>query len=125
MSVIKAKKYYLGQDGNKRMNCALAVMSAFKESHMLSEEQINSVGRCGSGTAPGGLCGAYYAASVILGDKVEILEREFLEKAGSTKCREIRAAKRFSCVQCVEQSASIVEELSENIIDKESIKCSV
>lgn len=125
MSVIKAKKYYLGQDGNKRKNCALSVMSAFKESHMLSEEQINSMGRCGSGMAPGGLCGAYYAASIILKDKVEILEREFKEKAGSLKCREIKAAKKFSCVECVEHSARIIEELSENIVNEESIKCNV
>lgn len=125
MSVIKAKKYYLGQDGNRRMNCALAVMSAFKESHMLSDEQINTVGRCGSGTAPDGLCGAYYAASVILKDKVEILEKEFKEKASSLKCREIRAAKKLSCVQCVEHSARLVEELSENIINEEEIKCNV
>ena len=112
MSVVQAKNFYLGQDGNRRMNCALAIMSAFKESHKLSEEQVNRVGRCGSGMAPDGLCGAYYAATVILEDEVGILEEKFKEKAGSLKCKEIRTGKMLSCVGCVEHSAKIIVEHS-------------
>jgi len=119
VSVVKAKKNYLGLDGNRRMNCALSIMSAFRESHSLPEEEIISVGRCSGGTAPGGLCGAYYAATFVLKGQTEVLEKQFREKAGSLKCREIRAGKRLSCLECVEQCARIIEECSDEMSKRE------
>jgi hypothetical protein len=105
----KAKKHFLGIDGHKRFNCALAVAEAFRERYPLDAESVEQLASCGGGKAPGGVCGAIFAAKVILdqyapGKAGEILS-EFASLAGSAKCREIRGARKLPCVRCVELAA--------------------
>jgi hypothetical protein len=118
MPVKKAKSIYLGQNGYARMNCAQAVMSAFKEDFCIDEAKINELQHCGGGRAPEGLCGAFYATSEILklknAEGIENLENTFLEHAGSVKCKEIRASKKMSCLDCIEKSATFIQEELEN-----------
>ncbi len=115
MSVNIAKNYYLGKEGYSRMNCAQSVISAFKEKHNLSTDTVESFGAYGGGRAPDGLCGALYAAMYILEKNAEVekrneLERYFIDQAGAVKCRDIRACKKFSCLDCVEKSSEFLDE---------------
>lgn len=115
MSTIKAKNYYTGQGGCQRMNCAQAVISAFKEEFSINEEIVESFKNYGGGRAPEGLCGAYYAVKYILSkqdpDKLEDLKKHFLEHAGALECSNIKGLKKLSCVGCVEKSSEFLEKL--------------
>ncbi|MCX8129613.1 MAG: C-GCAxxG-C-C family protein [Clostridia bacterium] len=115
MSISRAKNYYLGQNGSNRMNCAQAVICAFKENFNLKDELIELFRAYGGGNAPDGLCGAFFAAKYILennksDDYIE-LEKFFIEHAGSLKCRDIKGLRKLSCVGCVEKSAEFLGKL--------------
>lgn len=115
MSANVAKNHFLGKEGFRRLNCAQAVASAFKEKYHLKEETLEAFRAFGSGRAPEGLCGAYYAAKYILEEnetsgKADRLERYFLEEAGDIHCSRIRECKKLSCLGCVEKSAEFLEE---------------
>ena len=115
MSAIKAKNNYTGQGGCQRMNCAQAVISAFKEDFNIGEDMVDTFGSYGGGRAPEGLCGAYYAVKSILSkqdpSKLEELEKHFLEHAGALECSNIKGLKKLSCVGCVEKSSEFLEKL--------------
>lgn len=112
MPVGTAVNHFLGKEGCKRMNCAQAVLYAFKDKCGLGEEVLEVYKGYGSGMAPGGLCGAVFAAKHILGQadiaKVKDFEAYFLQHAGALNCRDIRSRKKLSCVKCVEQSSKFI-----------------
>ena len=115
MSVIQAKNNYTGLGGCQRMNCAQSVMSAFKKEFDIGDDLIAGFGNYGGGRAPGGLCGAYYAVRFILSrkdpEKLEELEKHFLQYAGALECSSIKGLKKLSCVGCVEKSSEFLEKL--------------
>jgi len=108
MSTDKAKKHFLGQDGHERLNCAEAILAAFGEMDEADKEKLCRAG----GRSPDGECGAICAAKSILAktnlDLVKEMEDEFINLAGSTKCREIRKLRKLSCVGAVEKSAELL-----------------
>lgn len=115
MSVEKAKAYYTGKQGHKKLNCAQAVAGAFKDKFSLSDDDIEKFAGYSGGRAPDGRCGALYVAGSILEkvspEKVKDCEKVFLSDAGSIKCREIRAMKKLSCAGCVEKVAQYIEKV--------------
>ena len=118
MSKKKANELYLGLNGNRKHNCAQAVIAAFMDTFPINEETLAEFASCGGGKAPGGECGALYAAQYILEkfkpEYVDKCKDLFLQAAGSTKCKEIRSLKKIPCVGCVEKAAEILEEIEEN-----------
>ena len=116
MSINKAKNIFLGRDGEKRQNCAQAVLSAFKNDLGVDENLIDLAKNYGGGQAPDGVCGAYWSARVIIEkyccpEKAEEFEKYFQEKALSLSCKEIRAKRKLSCLDCVEKSAEFITNL--------------
>ena len=115
MTKDKAKAHFLGQPGHEKLNCGQTIINAFKEKFFLPEEEIFRFHGYGGGNAPGGHCGSFYAAKVILEksypDKLKECEEEFLSHAGSTKCKEIRALRKLTCLGCVEKAAQCLEEV--------------
>jgi len=99
----------------KRLNCAQSILSGFKDSHNVSDEEILEAKKNGGGRAPENKCGALHSASELVGDETAIkrIEAEFRSKAGSIKCREIRGQGKLSCAECVELSAKLLEEITE------------
>ncbi|MFZ5988906.1 MAG: C-GCAxxG-C-C family (seleno)protein [Bacillota bacterium] len=113
MLVNTARNYYLGKEGCKRLNCAQAVICAFKEKYNLDEDIVGSFDAYGGGRAPEGVCGAYYAVKYIMekgimAGRVSEFEQYFIEHAGAVKCIEIKSAKKLSCVGCVERSSEFL-----------------
>lgn len=98
--------------GKGKYNCAQAILKAFQKYGRLPDQQILQHKSSGGGRAPGGICGALYAARLHLSDAAEIsdMEAAFKEKAGYITCREIRKNKTLTCVQCVETAAKILKE---------------
>jgi len=96
--------------GESRYNCAQAVLKAYGSQVGAGEACLSRFAQFGSGRAPGGECGALFAAKAILGEvaaKNEV-EREFVDVAGTTRCRDIRRGRRATCEQCVQTAASAV-----------------
>ncbi len=96
--------------GEYRYNCAQAILKAYAPTVGAGEACLDRFSQFGSGRAPGGECGALFAARAIVADsnaKKEV-EREFVEVAGTTRCRDIRKGRRVSCEQCVQTAANAV-----------------
>jgi len=115
MSVLQAKNNYTGMGGGTRLNCAQSIANAFKEKFNLSDDFVDSFGAFGGGRAPGGLCGALYAAMTILEEvdkkKAEELMQYFYNNSGAFECSNIKAGKKLSCVGCVEKCAEYLENI--------------
>ncbi len=119
MSVEKAKAYYRDRSGPKKLNCAQSVIAAFKEEFCLDEDVVvHLFASFGSGRAPEGECGAFYAAKFILQknyrDKLDECQNVFISKAGSLKCKEIRKINKLACLGCVETMAGFLDKIREN-----------
>ena len=112
MSVEKAKAYHADKAGPKKMNCAQAVIAAFKEKYDLPADAVDMFASFGAGRAPEGQCGALYAAKYILEKsdkgKIALSEKIFIASAGSAKCKEIRKMNKLSCSGCVEKAAGFL-----------------
>jgi hypothetical protein len=96
--------------GESRYNCAQAILKAYASAVDAGESCLGRFGQFGSGRAPGGECGALFAAKAIVADanaKKEV-ETAFVEIAGTTKCREIRRGRQVSCEKCVQIAADAV-----------------
>jgi hypothetical protein len=97
------------------LNCSQAIIGAFRDKFSLDENSIGMFASYGAGRAPGGDCGALYAAMSLLEahhqDKIKDCETMFASHAGSTKCREIRQIRKISCVGCVEKAAEFVDKV--------------
>ena len=100
--------------GRERYNCAQALFKTFAPGKGADPQCLEQFQRCGGGRAPGGECGALFAAKTMLRDKDarRELEQKFVEAAGSNQCRAIRKLKHLSCKQCVLTAA---DELSNQV----------
>ena len=116
----KAIDSYTGKHGI-RLNCAQSVARAAKSEYGVTETEIESLKAFGGGRAPGGLCGAVYAAQWLIGRKsptgAEEVLKAFHKAIGETRCRDIRAAKKRSCMDCVAEAALLAEKY---ILEKKS-----
>jgi len=113
MSIEHAQDHYTGRNGRRKLNCAQSVATAFQARYGLPEAVVAGLAACGGGRAPGGECGAFYAARVALerehADRIGTCEAAFAGKAGSTRCKEIRSLKRLPCPACVSTAAEILD----------------
>lgn len=97
-----------------RHNCAQAV--AYKYAALLGltpQEALDRFAGCAAGRAPGGLCGALYAAQCAAPDKAREIEGEFKEATnGFTTCADIKGLSGTPCPVCVDTIDSILEGLA-------------
>jgi hypothetical protein len=75
----------------ERLNCAQAVLYAHSEVSGKKTIPVADLKPFGGGRAPRGLCGALYAACLLVPDKAEALRAKFAEQMGSVRCKELRA----------------------------------
>jgi len=115
MRVTAAEENYLGKNGRKRLNCAHSVAEAFKDKFPITDAERSSFDRCGGGMAPGGFCGALLAARLLAGKSfsgaLPVLDGQFAGQGGSLQCREIRAARKMNCVECVRTASMFLDKL--------------
>jgi hypothetical protein len=98
--------------GKNKLNCAQAVLKAFQPAFGTSDREIQAFKTAGDGRAPEGLCGALHAARHLLQDPslARELEALFERKGGSTRCKEIRKAKKLPCGDCVALAANFLQD---------------
>lgn len=95
----------------EKRNCAEAVIEAWQMVSGHHHELADQMRQCGSGEAPQGVCGAFYAAQIVSDkDAGAKFFSMFANAAGSILCREIRSAKKISCSACVKLAATFLEE---------------
>lgn len=100
-----------------RLNCAQAVAHAWEtRAGGLPAGLAQELEDCGGGRAPGGLCGALYAATRLAAAPAEAEKRlgDFAAAAGNIRCREIRRSGAISCGACVGLAAELLETALEN-----------
>jgi len=106
-----AKKYFLGQ-GVQRVGCAQSVAEALRHPFDLEDDFVKAMAGATGGRAPLGYCGAVYAALRIAEEKVpgkkEEIENYFKNTGGGLTCRDIRAHRKLSCVDCVQRAADML-----------------
>ncbi len=109
MPINIAKNSFLGKGGLKRLNCAQSVIQAYKDKYLIDGKTVELFRQYGGGRAPDGMCGAYFAARYALElsnpEKLGDFEKYFIDHAGSTRCQQIRAMKKLSCLDCVIKSS--------------------
>lgn len=93
----------------ERLNCAQAVLHAWREvtgDHSIALADLKPFG---GGRAPEGLCGALHAACTVAPTKAGPLKERFASRMGSLYCKELRAAKIHPCDACVAEAAELLE----------------
>jgi hypothetical protein len=91
-----------------RLNCAQSVLHAWHEVVGETAITVADLKPFGAGRAPEGLCGALYAACLLAPHRVEELKAAFAARLGSVSCKEIRAAKKHPCAECVAEAAELL-----------------
>jgi hypothetical protein len=92
-----------------RLNCAQAVLHAWREVSGDTSIALADVKPFGGDRAPDGLCGALHAACMIAPGRPVALKQNFAARLGSLYCKELRAAKVHPCETCVSQAAELLE----------------
>jgi hypothetical protein len=114
MIIENARNYFLGK-GAKRYNCAQSVIKAYADAFG-SPSGHEAHATSAAGKAPGGYCGALYAALCILKEKgspkTKECENFFRRNFGALTCKEIKSVSKASCVSCVEKAAEFLEKES-------------
>ena len=112
--VEKAVEYMRGS-----YSCSQSILCAFCEDAGVSHDRAKEVGAPYSGGQKI-KCGAVCAAEIVLTEKFgknnittlhAEFERKFLQKVGSINCKEIKTHQLRSCIGCVEDAATILDEM--------------
>lgn len=109
----QAAKYFHGEEG---YNCAQAVLKAYQSNSGMSELTIRSATVAGGGRAKDGVCGALYAAQIILGDPeaMKTVDQQFTALTGSNKCSDIKKSE-CGCREFVAHAAKLTEPYLDNV----------
>ncbi len=88
-------------------NCAQAVAAGYG----CGDEVVAPLAMMGGGRAPGGCCGALYAALLLAPEEFHAdFRRRFTAAAGTELCEEIKQ-RGFPCASCVEMAAKFLEDV--------------
>ena len=91
----------------ERLNCAQAVLDAFQT---VTDRQVAAIAgfkTFGGGRAPGGECGALYAACQASPGSAKTIRAAFARRAGATRCRDLTS---FHCKDCVALAAELLQQ---------------
>ena len=110
----KAVEYMRGS-----YSCSQSVLCAFCDDAGISHDEAKRIAEPYSGGRKI-KCGAVCAAKIVLDSKYgknispkvhAEFERKFLNKVGAINCKDIKTHQLSSCIGCVEDSATILEEM--------------
>lgn len=90
-------------------NCAQAVANKWKELYA-DKNIVATYAPYVGGCAPGGLCGALFAAKEACPAHADEIEKLFVEKCGDTTCRGIKTLTKTPCAVCVQTADDLVEQ---------------
>lgn len=91
-----------------RLNCAQSILHAWHKVFGETPMKVSDLKPFGAGRSPDGLCGSLYAACLLEPSRAEELKAAFASRLGSVRCKEIRAAKKHPCSECVTGAADLL-----------------
>lgn len=89
-------------------NCAQAVANHWHNLYDTTDI-VESYAPYVGGKAPGGYCGALYAAMQACPLHAADIERDFVAYCGASRCFDIKRSARTPCETCVETADKLVE----------------
>lgn len=89
-------------------NCAQAVANKYQALYS-DKEIVKSYAPYVGGRAPGGLCGALFAAKEAVPQHAQEIEADFVKDCGASTCRQIKAEAKTPCQVCVDIADQLVE----------------
>jgi hypothetical protein len=92
----------------ERLNCAQSVLHAWRVVTGDTSLALAKLKPFGGGRAPDGLCGALYAACLIVPERTDALKQHFAARLDSVYCKELRTAKVHPCETCVAQATELL-----------------
>ncbi|MCQ2594231.1 MAG: hypothetical protein MJ196_03115 [Treponemataceae bacterium] len=92
-------------------NCAQAVANKYQSLYK-SDDIVNEYAPYVGGRAPGGLCGALFAAQQALPQHAAQIEEEFVKACGAATCMQIKMQTGTPCAACVNAADQLVEKYS-------------
>ena len=99
----------------ENLNCAQSILKGFQEEFNISAGRIAEFKAWGGGRAPEGVCGALFAADILLAElEKPSIKEKFKTEVGNTNCLAIKRENKVSCLNCVR----IADELLEKEIKK-------
>jgi len=94
----------------ENLNCAQSVLKGFQTELNIPESKISDFKAYGGGRASGGICGALYAADILLAEQgKKSVKQEFEETVGGIFCLQIKKEAKTSCKQCVKIADELLE----------------
>ena len=94
-------------------NCAQTIAKAYQGITRATDDDIEATLRSkGGGKAEGGLCGALYSATQILGadsPEAKALLEEFRSRLGATQCHSLKAELHIPCNDTVNLADELLE----------------
>lgn len=113
-----AADFFHNKDG---YNCAQAVLKAYQKESGMSETTIQSATTAGGGRAEGGVCGALYAAQILLGEgqKCNKVTDSFKQAVGSILCSDIKRSE-CGCRRYVGIAAELTQPYIDSINSQDS-----
>ncbi|MDR1699170.1 MAG: C-GCAxxG-C-C family protein [Prevotellaceae bacterium] len=92
-------------------NCAQSILKGFQAELNIPESRVAEFKAYGGGRVPEGICGALYAANILLSEQgKKSVNGEFAIKVGAIHCLNIKKEARTSCKDCVKIADKLVEE---------------
>ncbi|MBP1628040.1 MAG: hypothetical protein H6Q00_2515 [Holophagaceae bacterium] len=90
-------------------NCAQAVAAAYQAAAGDLSINVDSFRAFGGGRAPGGECGAVFAACQMNPDSAASIREAFRKQTGHLDCASIRVKGEATCRACVGLAAGLLE----------------
>ncbi len=109
----------------KGFNCAQATEKAYQEEMGFEDQsRIDGLQNSGRGRADGSICGALYAAKLILKDDEDLanqVDELFKKYIKSAVCWEIRAVDKYTCHACVDLTCQLLEKALKVKAEREAV----
>ena len=106
MSTISERALSYFRQPPHRLGCCQTIIAAVNG---IDDPRVPECAAFSGGRSPDGFCGAAHAVRMLHPDLEDAITKEFTQKAGSVKCREIRAQNKASCQDCVKIAGDFLE----------------
>ena len=94
-------------------NCSQALAFKFASLYPDPDNVLQRFASTGAGRAPGGMCGALYAAIQAFPDAKDVIVSRFAEStSGCTTCRDIKSIAAVPCKRCIDIAEDIIADLA-------------
>ncbi len=114
LSRTKSEEYF--HQAPENLNCAQSILKGFQAALNIPESRIAEFKAYGGGRVSGGICGALYAADILLGEQgKQSISQAFAQKTGDTLCVNIKRNTKTSCRDCVKIADRLTEECLDSI----------